>query len=132
MHVLENIVQEIEKRMKHIKNIPESEDNDEELDAEQCYEDGRLQGRYEELVRCREIIKNHMEDDGWIPCSERLPDEPEENPNFENLKLELYLVDDGSEYPFRAFWNGECFTDGFIKLKAIAWQPLPTKYKENK
>lgn len=32
-------------------------------------------------------------------------------------------------------WNGEYFTDGFEKLKVIAWMPLPAMpkpYKENK
>lgn len=75
------------------------------------------------------IITNHMKDDGWILCSERLPGSPEENPYFNNKKLELYLIDEGFEYPSRAFWNGECFTDGFKKIKAIAWMPLPKKYQ---
>jgi hypothetical protein len=72
----------------------------------------------------------------WIPCSERLPEEPNENPLFENKHLELYLVTTGygsteqdKVYPFRAFWNGFNFTDGWNYLDVIAWMPLPEPYK---
>lgn len=72
----------------------------------------------------------------WIPCSERLPHEPKENPVLEGKNLELYLVTTkyGSNerdkvYPFRAFWNGVNFTDGWHILDVIAWMPLPEPYK---
>lgn len=64
----------------------------------------------------------------WILCSERLPEEPEENPEFEGKPVELYLVcAEGEKYPFRAFWNGRTFADGFGILEHIlAWMPLLT------
>lgn len=72
----------------------------------------------------------------WIPCSERLPEEPKTNPVLKGKNLELYLVttEYGSNeqdklYPFRAFWNGVNFTDGWHILDVIAWQPLPEPYK---
>ena len=66
----------------------------------------------------------------WIPCNEELPPKPERNPLFEGAKVELYLVSVGEEfYPFRVFWNGKDFTDGFSKVDAEAWQPLPEQYK---
>lgn len=69
---------------------------------------------------------------GWIPCSERMPGKPEENPVFENKPLELYLVTvNNTKYPFRAFWNGKFFTDGWNKVDAIAWMPLPEPYDAN-
>lgn len=83
------------------------------------------------------VREANKKDDDWIPVEERLPEEPKENPVFEYKKIELYLVDCGGEYPFRAFWNGKNFTDGFsnLKSKVIAWRPLPKPYKpipENK
>ena len=73
----------------------------------------------------------------WIPCSERLPEEPKENPAFDGKCLEVYLVttkygssDKDKVYPFRAFWNGINFTDGWRILDAIAWMPLPEPYRE--
>ena len=66
----------------------------------------------------------------WIPVSERLPDEPKENPIFEGKKIELYLVTvKGADYPFRAFWNGKFFTDGWSKTDVTAWMPLPEPYR---
>lgn len=67
---------------------------------------------------------------GWIPVEERLPEEPKENPEFEGKKIELYLVTvKGTKYPFRAFWNGKQFTDGWSVLDVIAWHPLPETYQ---
>lgn len=71
-----------------------------------------------------------LEEKIWIPCSERLPEKPEENPAFENKPIELYLVSvNNKDYPFRAFWTGKVFTDGWSKIKAIAWRPLPKPYE---
>ena len=78
-----------------------------------------------------EIIKKQPTVGGWIPCNEELPPKPERNPLFEGAKVELYLVSVGEEfYPFRVFWNGKDFTDGFSKVDAEAWMPLPEPYKE--
>ena len=64
-----------------------------------------------------EGLKERM-NDGWIPVEERLPEEPKENPVFDDKPLELYLVDMGGSYPLRAFWN-----------KVTAWMPLPEPYR---
>lgn len=61
MNVLEKILEEIKKRLNMVKNIPVNEEDD-FLDGEECYENGRVQGRYEELVVCQEIIRSHMDD----------------------------------------------------------------------
>ena len=81
----------------------------------------------------KEIEENH---NGWIPTSERLPEEPKTNPVLEGKNLELYLVttkygsnEQDKVYPFRAFWNGVNFTDGWHILDVIAWQPLPEPYQ---
>lgn len=72
----------------------------------------------------------------WIPCSERKPEYPKENPMFDGKHLEMYLVTVNCEssnlyqvYPFRAFWNGHLFTDGWEILDVIAWMHLPKPYK---
>ena len=81
-------------------------------------------------------IKRQPKIGKWIPCSERLPKEPKTNPVLEGKNLELYLVttEHGSNeqdkvYPFRAFWNGVNFTDGWHILDVVAWMPLPEPYK---
>lgn len=66
----------------------------------------------------------------WIPVSERMPEQPKENPVFNGKELELYLVTvDGDAYPFRAFWNGKTFTDGWRAVAVVAWMPLPEPYQ---
>lgn len=84
------------------------------------------------VYACTKTVKKFAEEynDGWIPCSKELPPQPKENPLFENKPLELYLVTlKNQDYPFRAFWNGKFFTDGWGKVNAIAWQPLPAPYQ---
>ena len=85
-------------------------------------------------------IKNSLEKlkNPWILVSERLPEEPEENPVFDGKCLEVYLVttkygssEQDNVYPFRAFWNGINFTDGMNILDVIAWMPLPEPYRES-
>lgn len=76
-----------------------------------------------------EFTRSSRDNDGWIPVDERLPEEPEENPVFNDKPLELYLVDMGGSYPLRAFWNGKKFTDGWSALDVKAWMPLPEPYR---
>ena len=76
-----------------------------------------------------ESIRKHI-NDGWILVEERLPEEPKENPEFKGKKIELYLVaKQGMKYPFRGFWNGKFFTDGWSKCEVIAWRHLPEPYR---
>lgn len=75
------------------------------------------------------FYRSSTKNDGWIPVEERLPEEPKENPVFDDKPLELYLVDMGGSYPLRTFWNGKEFTDGWSVLKVTAWMPLPEPYR---
>lgn len=65
----------------------------------------------------------------WISCSERLPEEPKPNKELEGKPLDIYLVCKSGNIPFRAFWNGKFFTDGWTTLDVDAWMPLPTRYE---
>lgn len=94
-------------------------------------------GIINEMEYSKKIVQEVAEEynNGWIPCSERLPEEPKENPIFDGKALEVYLVtakygnDEKDEvYPFRAFWNGVVFTNGLNILDVIAWQSLPEPY----
>ena len=91
------------------------------------------------FLKIKSIVQEVAEEykGGWIPCSQKLPPQPKENPVFEGKALELYMVttkygsnEQDKIYPFRAFWNGVNFTDGWYILDVIAWQPLPEPYKE--
>lgn len=91
-----------------------------------------LMGKVAEIDDVMKIIDEAEKEynNGWIPCTTELPPQPKSNPEFEGKPLELYLVSRNDyKYPWRAFWNGEDFTDGFRKVYPVAWQPLPEQYK---
>lgn len=70
---------------------------------------------------------------GWIPVEKELPPAPEENPFFDGKPVEMYLVSlKGTKYPWRAFWTGKNFTDGWSIVHPEAWMPLPEEYKPEK
>lgn len=86
---------------------------------------------YEFGLKIMDYIENMEKVGEWIPCSVALPQQPEENPIFDNKPLELYLVSvKNADYPIRAFWNGKFFTDGWSKVDVIAWQPLPQPFQK--
>lgn len=127
--MLEKIFEDIELRIKMVDSIQTSEDEGVEYpDGEQCYEDGVLQGRYKELLWCRDIVRNHM-DNGWIPVDERLPGTERVLITDGEIVKEGYRRSDG-------VWKyGIEHEKIFSKLSitgVIAWQPLPEPYKTNK
>lgn len=71
-----------------------------------------------------ELINKQPKVGEWIPCSERLPEEP--------LFEKGYIVQ--SEYikePFSAYWDGENWTDVYDEeIEVIAWQPLPNPFQK--
>ena len=85
------------------------------------------------IEKVEELLCSSGLSDAWIPVDVKLPPEPKPNHIF---KGDIYLIaTEKGTIPFRAMWNGEYFTDGFEKLKVIAWMPLPAMpepYKENK
>lgn len=101
------------------------------------------------LERSIKVIKEVAEEynGGWIPCSERLPDEhetmfaklkgtdkwdssmPEKISDDVNVTVEF---EDGTRKTKTMHTiDGRWKTDiNIVKFKVIAWQPLPNPYKE--
>lgn len=79
MNVLEKILEELEERLNMVESIPVNEDDD-FLDGEECYEDGRTQGRIKELLWCRDIIRSHMDEarDTNVPSNDEIEPVSEE------------------------------------------------------
>lgn len=87
-------------------------------------------GKYTLLEAVEEMINRQPKAD-WISCEVDMPPQPKKNPLYENKPLQVYLVSvKNCEEPFRAFWNGKDFTDGWSKLNVEAWMPLPAPYKK--
>ena len=89
MQELEKILEEIDRKIAKVESIPISEDEF-AADGEEIYDNGKTQGRYEELIWCRNIIRKHLsrengqeitrlsrDNAGWIPVEERLPEDGE-------------------------------------------------------
>lgn len=81
-------------------------------------------------------LERKQKNDGWVPCSERLPEE-------ERFYIVTYKFDDEEIYKCHELYYG--VADGEINagwyidddcerlykpFTVIAWQPLPEKYKE--
>lgn len=70
----------------------------------------------EALMEAMDIVEKYSQIGGWIPCSERLPEEEGvylvTKPNFGNWVVDTMYFCRGS------------FTDKYV----IAWQPLPEAY----
>ena len=79
----------------------------------------------------QEVEKEY--NNGWIPCSERLPEEPEEGLTDLDECDEYIAMIENADIPTALNYagNGEWYRDGEF-YKVIAWQPLPEPYKENK
>lgn len=71
------------------------------------------------------IIRSHMEDDGWIPVEEGLPDKYTEvlvsfEDGFNGVVAWYSNID-------KTWWNAN--TERPIEAKVIAWRPLPAPYQ---
>jgi hypothetical protein len=74
----------------------------------------------------QKIIKNHEQNNGWIPCNERLPNEYEEVLvyTYGNLQRVWCLIDNEDEYVWEdefGAWNE--FED------VVAWRELSEGYR---
>lgn len=115
MQNLEKILEEIDREIEERRKDPEMRDVD------ICYG----------LNRAKEIIRRHM-NDGWIPCSESLPEETDGDyydsvivtlsdgfvsPGvYRNQDKEWWVEDEGGEKTYRS------------SDEVIAWKPLPEPY----
>lgn len=143
MSVLEKILEEIEEMRDIMKSTV----------AVNCFE---KECEYNDCTVCVceraiEIIRSHMneiENDNWIPCGERLPEEEDsmfaqfkgtdkwDNAMFEKKSDEVnitYELEDGTRktgtsYTLDGKWKIEK-ENRIVKKKVVAWQPLPNPYK---
>ncbi len=119
MQILEKILEEIEEaRQEPLFRL-----------CDYSYKD-----RHERIInRIEDIIRSHMDDDGWIPCEEQMPEEGElvliqiEKANWKTADYEIFL------YIAELDGYGEWVTErGVPNGRVTAWMPMPEPYKEQK
>ena len=97
-------------------------------DGEEIYEDGKSQGRFEQVVRIIEIVKQEAEkyNNGWIPCSDRLPEE------YTVLCCDKYgeMIIGHPYFDEVSDTNYSAESDNEMMYNCVAWQPLPEPYKK--
>ncbi len=89
-------------------------------------------------INAKELAINALEkqiDGGWIPCSERMPEDMEEVLVwFEYFRYGNYnrlCQRYGLSYTFKGEWSGFINGEsGWHQWRIIAWQPLPAEYRE--
>ena len=97
-------------------------------DGEEIYEDGKSQGRFEQVVRIIEIVKQEAEkyNNGWIPCGDRLPEE------YTVLCCDKYgeMIIGHPYFDEVSDTNYSAESDNEMMYNCVAWQPLPEPYKK--
>jgi hypothetical protein len=98
----------------------------------QCF---NLLGEYENTgLTPREILDGKMLT-GWIPCNERLPEDPVPDAFYGLSEMDTYpeyivMIAGAQEPTFLKYaGSGEWYRDGNF-YKVIAWMPLPAPYKK--
>lgn len=116
---IEKLIERLEEESKKRLDVFEKENRKGNYDR---YSDGMIDA-FDEAI---DIVKSLAAEynDGWIPCSERLP---------EVKKEVLILADDNAMFVGHLMNGGFSVHDGdgWIGLKHIlVWQPLPKLYRE--
>lgn len=127
MNVLEKILEEIEDVRKIMKSTVATNCFGKECENDDC--------TVCVCERVIDIIRSHMDEaknDGWIPCSERLPNEIEFQEVYcrNQYAAEFLVTIKGATRPTTLYFkNNSWFDEQRNYYKVVAWQPLPASYK---
>ena len=78
------------------------------------------------------IVTKHMdevENDGWIPVSERLPEVPEGTEDADCPEFNVTIRGAEKATTLKYSPDGTWFDDFWEVYNVVAWQPLPEPYK---
>lgn len=130
MNVLEKILEEIEAVRKIMKSTVATNCFGKECENDDC--------TVCVCERVIDIIRSHMDEaknDGWIPCSEKLPNEIEFQEAYcrNQYAAEFLVTIKGATRPTTLYFkNNNWFDEERNYYKVVAWKPLPESYKGGK
>lgn len=79
------------------------------------------------IDECIKAVEEQPKIGGWIPCSERLPEEDKDvliYTPYDGIDI-AYISDENWRYS-----RGDDFIETVEKANVLAWQPLPEAYHE--
>ena len=128
--VFEKIIEKLEERTSFLSDCTkygnkDAEQQNKSYSTIMMYEVADL---VDDLIDIVEQVADEY-NNGWIPCSERLPEEPEEGlTDLDECDEYIVMIED-ADIPTALNYvgDGEWYRDGNY-YKVNAWQPLPDPY----
>lgn len=138
MNVLEKILEEIKERIEKLNMADnmcrENAERNKNFESVKYFQSLMFATERAESI-IEDIIRSHMDEaknDGWIPCSERLPNEIEFQEAYcrNQYAAEFLVTIKGATRPTTLYFkNNSWFDEQRNYYKVVAWQPLPAPYK---
>ena len=126
----EKIIEKLEERTSFLSDCTKYGNKDAEQQRKSCstmmmYEVADL---VDDLI---EIVKQEAEqyNNGWIPCSERLPEVPEGTEDDDCPEFNVTIKGASRAAILRCSSDGTWFDEFGHIYPVIAWQPLPAPYQ---
>lgn len=94
---------------------------DEGRDYSECFCRGDSPGSVSNYVLADHLIANGVTVQEWIPASEP----PTEYRDEYGELIPFLVCESGTEYPFRAMYDGKVWGDGLSAIPVTHWMPLP-------
>lgn len=106
------------------------------VDMNDLYKCGtQLQNEYLHDLNVLKELVDKADSFEWIPVSERLPEQKNEDSESDYNLSDVYLVSvkvGKKSQIVRSLWDGRYFCDPMCRVFGVkAWMPLPEPYKEN-
>ena len=141
MNVLEKILEEIKERIEKLNMADnmcrENAERNKNFESVKYFQSLMFATERAESI-IEDIIRSHMDEaknDGWIPCSERLPNEIEFQEAYcrNQYAAEILVTIKGATRPTTLYFkNNSWFDEERNYYEVVAWQPLPEPYKGGK
>lgn len=129
--VFEKIIEKLEGQIRIEENISKKESDGHPITHQYAANCMKVIEKFVKQEAEKFGTDTNVGSNGWIPCSERLPEEPEERLTNLNECDEYIVMIENADIPTTLNYvgDGEWYRDGEF-YNIIAWQPLPAPYHQ--